>query len=110
MARLAGHGGNVYIGDRVIDNCDDIWDEFGDPELANKTLGIDSIQSKITAASASRDQGPDPVEYIYGLCRESKTSLADWENVQGAWHKYMTQELLPAIEKHTEVFPRVSRA
>ena len=49
MARLAGYGGNVYIGDQVVENCDDIWDEFSDVDV---TPTADTTDYKEGVASA----------------------------------------------------------
>lgn len=53
MARVAGYGGAVYIGDLVIDNCDDLWDEGSD---ANCTPVLDTADYKEGSASARFDQ------------------------------------------------------
>ncbi len=49
MARIPGYGGNVYIGDVVVEDCEDIWDEFSDGDV---TPTADTTDYKVGSASA----------------------------------------------------------
>lgn len=43
MGRLAGYGGNVYVGEQVVHACDVVWDETSD---ANVTAVLDTADYK----------------------------------------------------------------
>lgn len=49
MARLAGYGGDVYVGDVVVEDCEDIWDESSDADV---TPSADTDDYKVGSASA----------------------------------------------------------
>ena len=48
MARLAGHGGNVYISTQVVQTCDVAWTEFVDGDV---TLTLDTTDYKVGTGS-----------------------------------------------------------
>lgn len=53
MARVAGFGGNVFVGDQVVEDCEDIWDEGSD---ANCTPSLDNTDYKVGSGSAKFQQ------------------------------------------------------
>lgn len=49
MSRLAGYGGNVYLGTQVIENCEDIWNEQVDADV---TASLDTTDYQVGSGSA----------------------------------------------------------
>jgi len=49
MARLVGYGGNVFVGSLVVEDCEDIWNEFSDADV---TPTADTLDYKVGSASA----------------------------------------------------------
>uniref|UniRef100_A0A6H1ZQ07 Tail protein n=1 Tax=viral metagenome TaxID=1070528 RepID=A0A6H1ZQ07_9ZZZZ len=54
MARLAGYGGDVYVGDLVVQNCDVAWTEQVDLDV---TLTLDNTDYKVGSGSNKMLQG-----------------------------------------------------
>ena len=48
MARLAGYGGNVFVGNQVIEDCDDAWNEQVDVDV---TLTLDETDYMVGTGS-----------------------------------------------------------
>ena len=55
MSRLAGYGGNVYVGKQVVQNCEVAWTEFVDADV---TLTLDNTDYKVGAGSNKMVQAP----------------------------------------------------
>ena len=87
--------------------ADDMLDAYGDSGEAGKTLGSDAGREKTTVASACRDEGTDPAEYISGLCDESKALLTPWPGIAKAWEEYLSVEMVPVIDSFTDAMPMV---
>jgi len=49
MGRLAGYGGNLFVGSQVVENCGDAWDEFVDGDV---TATLDTDDYKVGSGSA----------------------------------------------------------
>lgn len=49
MARLAGYGGNVFVGAQIVEDCEDAWDE---QVIPNVTATADTTDYKVGSASA----------------------------------------------------------
>jgi len=52
MARVAGYNGNVYVGDFLVEDCEDTWDE---QIIGNVTDVSDTADYKVGSASARFD-------------------------------------------------------
>lgn len=87
-----------YAAGTAYQLADDILDAYGDEGLAGKTLGNDAVSSKITAASAWRANGVDPLVYIGDLLSSSEKMLVDWPAVAAAWREYLKEDLSPVID------------
>ena len=48
MARIAGHGGNVFVGNQVIEDCNDAWNEQVDGDV---TLTLDTTDYMVGTGS-----------------------------------------------------------
>ena len=53
MARIAGYGGNVFVGTQVVENCDDAWNESVDPDV---TVVLDNTDYKVGTGSNRFEQ------------------------------------------------------
>lgn len=53
MARLAGFGGNVFVGAQVVENCEDAWDEHVDADVV---VVLDTADYKVGSASNRFEQ------------------------------------------------------
>jgi len=97
-----------YLAGTAYQLADDLFDSFGDPASADKTLGLDSTHAKVTAVTGWQNQQggspDDPVEYIRELCTRSEEALAAWPPVQAAWHAFLSQDLEPSIQKLVALF------
>ena len=97
-----------YLAGTAYQLADDLFDSFGDPDSADKTLGLDSAHAKVTAVTGwqnHQDGTPDdPVEYIQELCEKSEQALAAWPTVRVAWHDFLSEDLQPSIQKLVALF------
>ncbi len=84
--------------------ADDILDAYGSEESAGKTLGSDAASSKITAVSAWRTDGIDPLAYIGDLLDSSTKMLVAWPSVAAAWQEYLDKDLSPVIDSFLAYF------
>jgi len=88
--------------------ADDIFDSYGDSSSSDKSLGLDALKTKTTAASGwrnDRDGSPEnPAAFIKDLCSKSVSLLEGFPVVRDAWQDYLALDLGPAINKFVEVF------
>lgn len=49
MSRIAGYGGNVFVGSQVVEDCEDVWNEFVDADV---TCTLDNTDYKVGSGSA----------------------------------------------------------
>lgn len=97
-----------YLAGTAYQLADDLFDGYGDQSSSDKSLGLDALKPKVTAASGwkhDRAGAPDnPVVYIGELCAKADSLLAGYPPVQEAWRDYMKKEFSPAIDKFVKVF------
>ncbi|OGV65562.1 MAG: hypothetical protein A2283_13915 [Lentisphaerae bacterium RIFOXYA12_FULL_48_11] len=108
FAAYAAGGGDSKLSQALLDAgyaagtayqlADDILDAYGDEDFAGKTLGSDAVSSKITAASAWRADGVDPLANIGDLLLDSGKKLVAWPDVADAWGEYLEKDLSPVID------------
>lgn len=88
--------------------ADDVFDSFGDPDVADKSVGLDAARSKVTGMSGWRNprggSPEDPIGYITGLCDRSGERLAEWPAVQAAWGEFLAEDLNPPIQHMVRLF------
>jgi len=84
--------------------ADDLFDAYGNPDQAGKSLGNDAIAGKITAASSWRLSNVEPQAYIEQLLRDSEEKLQPWPAVAGAWRDYLKTDLATVIEAFLKSF------
>ena len=78
--------------------ADDLLDAHGDPDVAGKTLGTDRDRDIVSVAALEEN----PLDYLYGLCREAVESLAAWPEVASGVRAYLDLDVYPALDKLTE--------
>lgn len=97
-----------YLVGTAYQLADDVFDSFGDPGAADKSVGLDAARSKVTAVSGWRNprggSPEDPIEYIVELCERSEDRLAEWPAVQAAWREFLASDLNPSIQKLVQLF------
>jgi geranylgeranyl pyrophosphate synthase len=81
--------------------ADDLLDTAPDAAAFGKTLGTDADTRKVTAASAGRAGGHDPLDHIGRLTRDSIQALGEWPTVQAAWSSYVGFAVAPVIATFT---------
>ncbi len=79
--------------------ADDFYDAYGDPAIADKSLGRDAARMKGTAPTFEGVDGCDPVGYIDGLMKSASENLASWPEIQAAWTSYISEHFDPAMER-----------
>lgn len=84
--------------------ADDLLDAFGDDASADKSLGLDARQRKVTAASAWAGGEAELVAYIEQLCTQSHDLLAEWPAVRSAWAAYVAADIRPCLAAFTRGF------
>ncbi len=97
-----------YLAGTAYQLADDLFDSYGDPSTSDKSLGLDAMKPKITAASGWRHDRvgapQNPLAYIDELFVKADALLADSPEVQNAWRDYMSQDLRPSIDKFVKMF------
>lgn len=97
-----------YVAGTAYQLADDLFDSYGDPASSDKSLGLDALKPKTTAASGWRNDrlgAPEnPVAFIQGLCDESEQLVANVPVVRDAWRDYLKKDIGPTIEKFVKVF------
>lgn len=97
-----------YLAGTAYQLADDLFDSYGDPATSDKSLGLDAMKPKITAASGWRHDRAgapkNPLAYIDELYVKADALLSDVPQVQNAWRDYMSQDLRPSIDKFVKVF------
>lgn len=81
--------------------ADDLLDTAPDAGAFGKTLGTDADTRKVTAATAGRPGGHDPLTCIESMTRDSVMELAAWPPVQAAWSSYVQSVVAPVIDSFT---------
>lgn len=101
-----------YVIGTAYQLADDVLDATGDPAAADKTLGTDALNGKLTAVSAwagpssARETRPANLgRYVGQLCAGTGKTLRPWPTVEEAWNEYMALDMLPAIAAMTELLP-----
>jgi len=85
--------------------ADDIFDAYGDPDEAAKSLGNDAPSDKVTAASAFKNgTSVDPIACVKDLCDSSVERLSPWPRIRDAWQEYLLMDLSPAIGRFVRDF------
>ena len=79
--------------------ADDFYDVYGDPLMADKSLGRDAVRSTGSAHSFEGLKGCDPVQYVDGLVASSREALGRWHELGKAWSGYIAGHFEPAIER-----------
>ena len=77
--------------------ADDILDACGAGVKDGKDLGKDARKGKATAVSASGKTIHAVRQSIQDCCASSRTLLATWPEVQGAWDEYLQTDFGPVI-------------
>lgn len=85
--------------------ADDILDAAGNNDLADKTLGTDALNGKLSAVSAWTAQAAELGQYVRELCATAGRALGPWPAVQDAWQEYLAQDMGPVIAKLTNLLP-----
>ena len=97
-----------YLAGTAYQLADDLFDSYGDPSSSDKSLGLDALKPKTTAASGWRNDragAPDnPVAFIQDLCDKSEQLVANVPVVRDAWRDYLKKDMGPTIEKFVKVF------
>ena len=83
--------------------ADDILDACPPTEGVAKTLGTDSSNGILTAATAARGRW-DPLACIQELLDSSRAMLTDTPEVHTAWQQYLAEDIAPAVERLTDQF------
>jgi geranylgeranyl pyrophosphate synthase len=92
--RRAGYeAGTAYqIGDDLLDTC-------AEPDGADKTLGTDARDGKLTAATCRRPAGLDPAAWVNALFEASLRQLDSHAQVARAWRLFVETDLQPALQQ-----------
>lgn len=77
--------------------ADDLLDSSGDTALAGKTLGTDAQADKLTAVTARRAPGEDPLVSIEEFLSEADRHVSPWPVVREAWTRYTEDVVGPVI-------------
>lgn len=97
-----------YIAGTAYQLADDILDSYGDPSASDKSLGLDALKPKVTAASGWRHDRvgapDDPVDYIRQLCAKPEALLVNSGPALAGWRDYLEQDLGPVINKFVKGF------
>ena len=97
-----------YLAGTAYQLADDIFDSYGDPSSSDKSLGLDALKPKVTAASGWRNDRAgspdDPVGFIRELCARPAAILAASPPALAGWGEYLALDLGPVIDKFVKGF------
>jgi len=85
--------------------ADDILDAYHEPGANGKTLGTDVPSGRLTAVTATQGPDPDLVKCIWSLLNSSREALGDRPKEREAWERYLAEDIGPAIESLTSLYP-----
>lgn len=77
--------------------ADDLLDASPNAALAGKTLGTDAQANKLTAATARRVRGEDPLGAMESFLAAADAELTPWPAVRDAWSDYTEHVVTPVV-------------
>ncbi|AKJ63824.1 polyprenyl synthetase family protein [Kiritimatiella glycovorans] len=79
--------------------ADDVLDEHGDREEADKSLGSDRSRGKVTAVTVE-GAPDDPAAFISDLLDASAAPLHKWREISAAWSGYVDATIRPLVDRY----------